>query len=228
MNLETLAPLISGIAWTITYAGVVNRTWRDKTPGMPLAALCLNFAWETTYSFIYPPQSSLMETIINVVWMCLDIMIVIGTFKFGPADYERRSGVPKKAFYAAFVLGLAASFGIMLLAPSFFGGLPAFHHDSFEVAKFIALLQNCAMSMLFVSQFYSRKRDGNPINGQSFTIAWSKWLGTAVTVGLMSVLGDPTGFMAVIVGLIFICDSWYMVLIYKELQANGISPWRRL
>lgn len=228
MNFESVAPLISGIAWTITYAGVVTRTWRDKTPGMPIAALCLNFAWETTYSFIYPPQSSMMETIINVVWMCLDIMIVIGTFRFGPADYTRRTGVSKSAFYVTFILGLAASFGIMLLAPAFFGGLPAFHHDSFEVAKFIALLQNCGMSMLFVSQFYSRKRDGNPINGQSFTIAWSKWLGTAVTVGLVSALNDSTGFMAIIVGLIFICDSWYMGLIFHELKVNGLSPWRRL
>lgn len=228
MNLETLAPLVSGVAWTVTYAGVVNRTWRDKTPGMPLAALCLNFAWETTYAFIYPPQSSLMEIMINIIWMCLDVLIVIGMLKFGPADYEKRAGLPKRAFYVALGLGLVTSFGIMLLAPAYFGGLPAFHHDSFEVAKFVALLQNCAMSILFVSQFYSRKRAGNPIAGQSFTIAWSKWLGTAVTVGLVAVVGDPTGFMAIIVGLIFVCDSWYMGLIYRELKAKGLSPWRRL
>jgi hypothetical protein len=228
MSLATLAPVISGLAWTVTYAGVVTRTYKDKTPGMPLAALCLNFAWETTYSIIYPPQSSLVETLINVVWMILDALIVIGMLRFGPKDYQQRLGISKGTFYATFALGLAASFGVMLLGPSYFGGLPAFHHDSFEVAKFIALLQNCAMSMLFLSQFYSRKRFDNPIAGQSFTIAWSKWLGTSVTVGLVTVLADPTGFMAVIVGLTFVCDTWYMLAIYGELKRQGVSPWRRL
>ena len=140
MSLATLAPVISGLAWTVTYAGVVTRTYKDKVPGMPLAALCLNFAWETTYSIIYPPQSSLVETLINVVWMILNALIVIGMLRFGPKDYQQRLGISKGTFYATFALGLVASFGVMLLGPSYFGGLPAFHHDSFEVAKFIKIL----------------------------------------------------------------------------------------
>ena len=50
-------PVISGICWTIVYAFLAYRSFKDKSYGMPLAALALNFTWEFTFSFIYPPAS---------------------------------------------------------------------------------------------------------------------------------------------------------------------------
>ncbi|CAJ1178169.1 hypothetical protein CPR19088_GLDEOEPO_01229 [Companilactobacillus paralimentarius] len=228
MDFNTLAPLISGIAWTITYFGIVYRIFKDKTPGMPVAALCLNFAWEITYSVIYPPASSITLIIINVIWMIFDALIVVGTLLYGPKDYKQRFGINRPIFYFMFIIGIVASFGIMLLGPNFFGSMTIFHHDSFEVAKFIALIQNLVMSILFVSQFYSRKRFDNPIAGQSFMVAAAKWLGTPLTVGLLQAVADPTGFMSVIVGLTLICDTWYMLVLYREIKAQGLSPFKRI
>lgn len=83
-------------------------------------------------------------------------------------------------------------------------------------------------TILFLVQFYQRKNEGTSIAGQSFIIAFTKWIGTPLTVGLLAILTDPTGFMIVIVGLIFICDTWYMLAIYNELKSQGINPLKRL
>ncbi|HIW72545.1 MAG TPA: hypothetical protein H9875_07975 [Candidatus Levilactobacillus faecigallinarum] len=228
MNFSEISPLISGMAWTITYLGLTYRGFKDKTPGMPLAALALNFAWEITFSLIYPPESSIMLVIINVIWMILDTLIVINMLKYGPATYNRQFGIGKITFYVMFLLGILFSFGIMLIGPKYFIDLPQVGHDTFNVGKVIALIQNMVMSILFLVQFYQRKKEGSSIGGQSFIIAGTKWIGTPLTVGLLAILTDPTGFMIVIVGLTFICDTWYMFTIYHELQTQGINPWKRL
>jgi len=228
LTFSEIAPLISGLAWTITYVSLTYRGFKDKTPGMPLAALALNFTWEITFSLVYPPASSVILVVINTIWMILDVLIVIATLKYGPKVYHEGFGINKKTFYIMFLLGLLFSFGIMLLGTKFFIDLPLFNHSAFEVGKVIAKIQNMVMSILFLVQFYQRKKEANPIKGQSFTIAWTKWIGTPLTVGLLGVITDPTGFMAVIVGLTFICDTWYMVVIYRELYSLGINPWKRL
>ncbi|MCT4451732.1 hypothetical protein EQK26_15215 (plasmid) [Lactiplantibacillus plantarum] len=116
----------------------------------------------------------------------------------------------------------------MIIGPSYFIELPQVDHDTFNVGKVIALIQNMVMSILFLVQFYQRKNEGTSIAGQSFIIAFTKWIGTPLTVGLLAILTDPTGFMIVIVGLIFICDTWYMLAIYNELKSQGINPLKRL
>ncbi|WP_156093520.1 hypothetical protein [Lactiplantibacillus fabifermentans] len=134
----------------------------------------------------------------------------------------------KTTFYMMFLLGILFSFGIMIIGPSYFIELPQIDHDTFNVGKVIALIQNMVMSILFLVQFYQRKNEGTSIAGQSFIIAFTKWIGTPLTVGLLAILTDPTGFMIVIVGLIFICDTWYMLAIYNELKSQGINPLKRL
>ncbi|GEO68192.1 transmembrane-type terpene cyclase [Levilactobacillus acidifarinae] len=228
MNFLENAPLISGLAWTIAYIGLAYRGFKDKTPGMPLGALVLNFAWEVIFSLIYPPKSILALVVINTVWMILDVLIVITMLKYGPQVYQKGFGINRVIFYVMFFLGILASFGIMLLGAKYFIGLPQVAHNTFSVGKLIAIVQNMVMSILFLVQFYQRKNEGNPIKGQSFTIACAKWIGTPLTVGIVTVVSDPTGFMAIIYALTFICDTWYLVAIYRELQSKGLNPWKRL
>ena len=68
--------------------------------------------------------------------------------------------------------------------------------------------------------------------GQSFTIAWSKWIGTSMTVGLSYLLADHKGedatLMFVIILATFVFDTYYMRLIYNQLKKEGINPWTRL
>ena len=45
MDVVTATVVLSGIAWTITYVALVYRGFKDRTYGMPLAALALNISW---------------------------------------------------------------------------------------------------------------------------------------------------------------------------------------
>lgn len=229
MDFVTATVVLSGIAWTITYVALVYRGFKDRTYGMPLAALALNISWEFTYSLIYPPHSmGLAALAFNTLWMICDVGIVATFLRFGHAQLRRHYALSRAEFYAAAALAFAGSFAVMLVGGPFFAGLhPYFRGDLFEAAKFIAFVQNAAMSALFVAMFYQRQS----VAGQSFTIAWSKWLGTSVTVGL-SYLGvehrEDGGFVAIFVAFCFVFDVWYMGLVYRALRRAGIDPWTRL
>ena len=123
---------------------------------------------------------------------------------------------------------LVSTFAVMLLGGPFFAQFtPYFRGDIFESAKFIAFIQNAVISVSFVSMFYMRGTSA----GQSFTIAWTKWLGTSMTVGasyLFVLHPEDWHFIGVFVGVTLVCDVWYMALIYGRLRREGLNPWTRL
>src|SRR5659263_565954 len=42
--------IIGGLFWSITYILIIRRGLKDKTYGMPLAAVCANISWEGIFS----------------------------------------------------------------------------------------------------------------------------------------------------------------------------------
>ena len=119
--------------------------------------------------------------------------------------------------------------GIMLSGGPFFGQFEKyFHGDTFEGAKFIAFLQNLIMSINFIFMFWERRSS----EGQSFTIAWTKWLGTSMTVGnsylLVEHKGEETNFMLIVITTTIILDLYYMQMIYSQLKKEKINPLLRL
>jgi len=231
MNLQIIAILLSGIAWTITYIALVYRGFKDKSYGMPMAALALNFTWEFTFSIIYPPHAhGIMEIIINTIWMICDIGIVSSFLMYGYKYFQEEYSFSKSIFYFASFTGFILSFFIMLIGGPFFAQFSYFNNNIFESAKFIAFIQNAVMSILFVAFFYKRKKNGHAIEGQSFTVAWSKLIGTSLTVGILYISEHPGNwqFISIFVATAFIFDIWYSILIYKELKAHHINPLTRL
>ncbi len=232
MDINSTMILLSGIAWTITYIALVYRGFKDKSYGMPLVALALNFTWELTFSIIYPPQSGgTIATIINTIWFICDIAIVISYFKFGYKYVKESLNVNKKTFLLISILAFLICFLIMYIGGPFFAQFNNyFNNDLFESAKFIAYIQNAVMSVLFVNMFYTRKKNNHPIEGQSFYIALMKMIGTAFTVGISYILLHPTSwyFMGVFIFTSLIFDLWYSVLIFRELRKHGINPLLRL
>ncbi|MDD2971177.1 MAG: hypothetical protein PHE02_03465 [Lachnospiraceae bacterium] len=227
----TLSALISGICWTVTYFCLVYRGFKDKSYGMPMVALALNFAWEVTFSFIFPPSNSgIALTIINIIWCLLDMGIVITLLKNGYQYFKEEYTFSQNIFYIFFALALLLSFGIMITGATFFAPFDYFLGDTFESAKFIAMIQNAVMSILFVRMFYARKKNGHPIEGQSFYVALTKMIGTSFTVGLTSITDHPDNwkFIAVVEVTCIIFDIWYTIVIWRELKSNHINPLKRL
>ena len=215
----------SGICWTIVYILTIRRDFADKTYGMPLAALAINFAWEVRYSLLfYNPDIMLPVQIINTVWAAFDVVIVYTVFKFGADAFQRdhRLALGKPTFYAVFLIALVFCFIFIFVAPDYFLQSPVYGDDPLDVAKFIAYGQNLLMSALFLGMYWNR---GN-IEGQSFWIAFFKWLGTfAVMFEYLPTHPYPVMWLVLIT--ICVLDIWYMVLMWKGCKKAGINPLKR-
>ena len=86
------------------------------------------------------------------------------------------------------------------------------------------------MSILFVNTFYSRKKYNYSIDGQSFYSALLKFIGTSPTAGIYYILIHPDNwyFIGIFIFLCFIFDLLYCILIWNELKAKGINPFKVL
>ncbi|MEN0055073.1 MAG: hypothetical protein AAGC65_15470 [Mucilaginibacter sp.] len=228
MNSEFIAVSASGLAWTITYVALVYRGLKDKSYGMPLIPLALNFAWEFVFSIIYPPLSDgISGTIVNGIWMTCDLGIIITYFLYSYPYFFRQYGISKKNWLICSALAFIIAFGIMLTGGPFFGQFKLyFNGDVYQGAIFIAYIQNLIISVCFILMIWERKT----AEGQSLTIAIFKCLGTGLTVGIYYLFIVHQGkamLMNIIVGATFMFDLVYIRLIYRQLLAEQKSPWKR-
>src|SRR6267143_5098222 len=224
-NLETIKiilTLISGICWTIVYIDGIRLGFKHRSYAIPFYALALNFSWELLYTY-YGFQSTVsMQAVVNAVWLVFDIGILITYFKFGrkyfPARLPGSSSVFGDAagFIGWSVLALIAAFGIEFAFRKEFGVRVG--------AGYSAFLQNLLMSVLFIAMLVRRASR----EGQSLTIAVSKWLGTLAPTILFGIIGDggfPNGsFLIVVVGIhCSVFDLIYIRLLLKTSPVK-LSP----
>lgn len=187
--------LVSGLAWTIVYVESIRVGFRDRTYAMPVAALGLNIAWETTYAVQQLSTSVTAQGVVNVVWALADVVIVYTYLKFGRAELPAM--VTRPMFIGWSVLIFGASYATQWLFLAKFGV-----HDA---TRYSAFLQNVLMSGLFIAMFVGRQG----ARGQSLTIAVAKWLGTLAPTILFGVLEHS----AFIVGLGVMCSVFDIVYI---------------
>ncbi|MCB1397132.1 MAG: hypothetical protein KDJ98_14465 [Rhodobacteraceae bacterium] len=223
--------------WALAYIAIIYRGFKDKSYGMPIVPLTLNLAWEIVFAWFIPPYGSADSTLIPygglkaqaifTIWATLDLVILYTYFRYGYRQFADRYHV-SRAQWVGFTVGmLIFSFFIMYTGGLFFWQFEEyFHHDQIEGAKVIAFIQNAFMSIAFIALFHSR----GTVDGQSFTIAWSKWLGTSMTGGIIYILSRPEDwyFVGTFIVAVFVADVYYMVAIYRALKRQGINPWTRL
>ena len=89
----------SGVLWTVTYLLIIRRGFLDHTYGMPLVALCANLSWEFIFSFVFPHGP--VQRPVNIVWFCLDLIILYQLLRYGPREFPR---LPSKLFYGMVAL----------------------------------------------------------------------------------------------------------------------------
>ena len=58
--------ILSGLAWTLVYIESIGVGFRQKTYAMPVAAVALNFAWESTYSAHDLSTDPSVQAIVNL------------------------------------------------------------------------------------------------------------------------------------------------------------------
>lgn len=207
--METFLTILSGIGWIIVYEECIRLGFKQKTFAMPFFALGLNFAWELIYTLsdillkAHGPLvgMTLVQTIANAAWVCLDVLILTTYFLYGKKEWPSKfSG---KLFAPWSVLGLICCFALQLVFIQEFG--------FYMAAQYSAFLQNLLMSILFIAMYVKR---GN-MEGQSILLAVAKWIGTLAPTILMGVIT----FNAVVLVCGIFCtvfDLIYIGLLMKE------------
>jgi hypothetical protein len=75
-----------GSLWTLTYILLTHQSFKDRTYGMPLFALSLNFAWEIVYALYVAEE--LLERMVFTIWLLLDCGMVYGLLTFGKEEWN--------------------------------------------------------------------------------------------------------------------------------------------
>lgn len=201
---------VSGLAWTVVYLSAIRVGFRDRTYAMPMAALGLNFAWESVYAVHDLLAGVSLQGVVNIVWALADLVIVYTFFAFGRAEFPR--AVTRPLFAAWGVLVFGASYAVQGLFIAQFG--------THEAARYSAFLQNLLMSGLFVAMLVARRG----LRGQTLTIAVAKWLGTLAPTILIGVL-DHASFVLGIGLLCCVFDLLYIGLVLKvRAQPEAFGP----
>jgi hypothetical protein len=192
--------IVSGLAWSIVYIEAIRLGLRYKTYAMPVAALALNFAWETIYGIHGLTGTVSAQSIVNLVWAAADVVIVSTFFRFGRAELPRFVTRPLFIGWGVIVFGTAYALQALFIGQFGWG----------DGAKYSAFLQNLLMSGLFIAMLVSRRG----ARGQSMVIAVAKWLGTLAPTILIGALGGLPfilwiGILCSVFDLIYIGLLWW-------------------
>jgi hypothetical protein len=187
-----LLTLISGLAWTIVYVASIRIGFRDKTYAVPIAALSLNIAWESTYAVHDLMTSVSIQAIVNLICALADLAIVFTFFKFGRRELPLF--VTRPMFAAWGLLAFAAAYAVQWVFLAQFGT-----HDA---ARYSAFLQNTLMSCLFIQMFIARRG----LRGQTLTIAIAKSIGTLAPTILSELSKVRASFLAL--AFYALCSTW--------------------
>ena len=208
--------LLSGIGWMIVYEECIRLGFKDKTFALPLWALGLNFAWEVICAFadivlkVHGTLEGMVlaQTVVNVFWAGLDMVILYTFFRFGKKEWPNL--LPKKYFVPYGILVLVCSFALQIVFIQEFGFVMACQYSAF--------LQNLLMSVLFIGMYIKR---GN-MEGQSLLLAVAKWIGTLAPTILMGVLVyNPVVMISGVFCSIF--DLIYITLLVHHKMKNPVA-----
>jgi hypothetical protein len=203
--------MIGGLFWSATYILIIRRGFKDKTFGMPMAALCANISWEMIFAFFSPHDAP--QLYVNYIWFSLDVVIVIQFLKYGKKEFPN---ISRWQFFAIFALGISIAIP-MILAVNY--------QLEDSVGAYAAFGQNLMMSVLFVTMLINRKG----IGGQSFYIALFKMIGTglsSIAFYLYRPIAQDSILLQFLFVAIFVFDLIYTVGIYRKYK-NNENPLKR-
>jgi len=203
--------MIGGLFWSMTYILIIRRGFKDKTFGMPMAALCANISWEMIFAFFTPHEPP--QLYVNYIWFSLDVIIVMQFLKYGRNEF---TNISKWQFFSVFGLGMTIAIP-MILAVNY--------QLEDSVGAYAAFGQNLMMSVLFVTMLINRKG----IYGQSLYIALFKMVGTSLS-SLAFYLYRPIAQDSILLQFlfvtIFVFDLIYVIGIYQK-SKHFTNPTKR-
>lgn len=224
------------IFWVIAYFGIIWRGFKDRTFGMPIAALAANLSWEAMYSFAIDPLGDYLH-ILSIPCFFVDLVIAWQCFTWGARDFAHP--FIRRNFKLLFAGAIAIAYPMLYYA---------FYEFRDPLGEYTGFGINLMMSILFVAMLLRR----DSVAGQSMYIAIAKWLGTllaylATAVQATTTMADPwpdsvwsfvtaalahdryplTPLIHVTYLAIFVIDVLYIYLLYQKMRESKINPFRR-
>ena len=195
------------VCWIVAYVLIVIRCFRDKTYGLPLVAICLNFAWELLASFVYPNPVALWR-FFDRAWLVVDVILAYQLLRFGPG--EQRIPELRRHFYplalATFVLGVWGQYAFVASYPDRLGLVSAFG-------------VNLIMSVAFVSFYFARRDSGRGLSRGGAVFKLLGTLGTSIECHWVVRLINPElqslAFLTFLCVTIFLVDCLYVYLVFR-------------
>ena len=152
------------VLWGAAYLLVIVTCFRQKTYGIPLAAICMNITWEILSVFFWVAvRREPAFHYADIAWLCMDLVIISQLLRYGRQQQTIRQ--IRDQFYPVVA-------GTLILA--FLGQytFPMTYRD--QDGFVLAFIINMGMSILFVFMFFARP----DLRGLSYPVAWLKMLGT--------------------------------------------------
>jgi iron complex outermembrane receptor protein len=166
-------------AWTVAYVCIIVRSFRDRTYGVPLVALCFNIVWEFCWSFNVLHQELLPFFVWgNRFWFVFDVVLAWQLFRYG----RDAQVIPKiREYFHSIVIGTTVLSAVGLCGYTWYFG------DYTGTASSMSM--NLSMSILFIFMLFQRP----DLRGLSYPAAWLKMIGTG-SASLFLVTWFPAQF----------------------------------
>ena len=225
--------------WLLAYVLIVRRGLIEKTYGMPIVAMLGNWTWEWIYGFGLDSSCPPVWDACPKGWFQLadfaaaffDLFIVYTIFKFG----REKSTNPffRKYYYPTLIFGLVAAFSIQYQFVTKVG-FPNRDHLAFQGAinpffvgdsggAYSGFILAFIMGILFIEMLTER----NSLEGQSFIIALSMFLGNIASYVFVLIVETGSDLLDIIAYLTLFVNLVYVVLTYRKSVELGINPWAR-
>lgn len=199
-----------GVLWLIAYGLIIRRGFLDKTYGMPLVPLCINFSYEAVFGFVWPDDFP--TNAVNIIWFFIDGVMVYQYLRFGRDEWPKH--YPKKLFYPAFAMVLVMALtGIVTLT------IDTHDYHGGNITGWGAQLALSAGSIFMLLRRNSPK-------GQSVYIAIPRMLGTLALIYGQESYERPFMFLRFVYVAFVVLDLAYIWLLVRTCRAQGIDPWK--
>lgn len=214
--------LTGGFCWILAYVFIIYKGLKDRTYGMPLIPLVLNFSYEFVYSFCHP-----VNLIFNIPWFLLDLGIIYTYFKYGYDSFSKFYFVEKRQWYFISVFAFIVGFLITFFAHQFFSQNSTTIPNN-QISVILGFIWVLFIPICMTLMLLQRKN----IEGQSFLISFLILIGTFSYI--LQILYTPLFIhcvspLLILLNVISIIIQFnYARLLYKRLVIKGLNPWKTL
>ena len=155
--------------WVATYILIIIKAHKDRSYGMPLAAVCVNLSWEFTWGWLLVPvgEGLVIPVVIwaQRIWFLIDVILFAQVAIYGRRHITQP--LLRRYFPAALITTLIFAFWGQYVYATWFGDL---------TGQQTAFLANVLTSACFIGLILNRP----DLNGLSYLAAWTKMIASAL------------------------------------------------